>query len=101
MLIFGEDYFLKENLREYFEALVGLTEYKPFECVGTIDESRTALKLDVDKYEKEKGRVPEFLKDLLNQIEKSRYEYKDFSKLEGENFVPESYLKEIKKLLSH
>ena len=41
--IFGADLFKKTDLFEVFKQLVGLQDHKPFECVGTIEESRFAL----------------------------------------------------------
>ncbi len=41
--IFGADLFKKTDLFEVFKQLVGLQDHKPFECVGTIEESRLAL----------------------------------------------------------
>ena len=40
---FGADFFEAPALRPYQEALLGLTEVKPWDCVGTIDEARGAL----------------------------------------------------------
>ncbi len=68
--IFKEDYFLKKNLRESFRALVGLDDHKPFECVGTIKESKTALKLSLNKYQKELGESPKMLTEIVNEVEK-------------------------------
>lgn len=98
--IFGEDYFQKENLQEYFRALVGLAEYKPFECVGTIEESQVLLKLSVEKYIREKGEVPKFLSELLNQIDDNirfRVSAIDFN---SNHFIPEDHIATIKQFLN-
>ncbi|MDR2085024.1 MAG: hypothetical protein LBP67_08540 [Bacteroidales bacterium] len=41
--IFGKDLLLNENLLETLYQLTGFSETKPFECVGTISETRAAL----------------------------------------------------------
>ena len=43
--IFGEDLLNKETMIPYFDQLTGLTPYKPFECVGTVEEVNEALRL--------------------------------------------------------
>ena len=40
---FGARFLDAEPLQPYFAALLGLTETKPWDCVGTIDECRAAL----------------------------------------------------------
>jgi UDP-N-acetyl-alpha-D-muramoyl-L-alanyl-L-glutamate epimerase len=42
--IFGKDLLADENLKSLFAELTGEKDIKPFECVGTPDEVRTALK---------------------------------------------------------
>ncbi|MDP2423124.1 MAG: hypothetical protein U1C46_02880 [Bacteroidales bacterium] len=41
--IFGRDLFSDADLRTYFNQLCGLTEEKPFDCIGTIGEVNAAL----------------------------------------------------------
>lgn len=41
----GQNLFTKPSLRSDFEALLGITAVKPFECVGTVDELRAAYHL--------------------------------------------------------
>lgn len=41
--IFGENLLNKETLLPLYQQLVGLTDQKPWECVGTIDECRAAF----------------------------------------------------------
>lgn len=43
--IVGRDMFADESLLPLFEQLAGLRDFKPFECVGTVEEMRIALKL--------------------------------------------------------
>ena len=48
-VIFGESLLDKDVMEQYFLELTGLSEHKPFECVGTIGEIRASLKYIVEK----------------------------------------------------
>ncbi|PIV09868.1 hypothetical protein COS31_01310 [Candidatus Roizmanbacteria bacterium CG02_land_8_20_14_3_00_36_15] len=43
--IFGKNLFNNQRLLDTYRGLLGLTKTKPFECVGTVDETRLALYL--------------------------------------------------------
>lgn len=43
--IFGENLFAKTKLQGTFRELLGLEGHKPFECVGEIEEVRTAIRM--------------------------------------------------------
>jgi UDP-N-acetyl-alpha-D-muramoyl-L-alanyl-L-glutamate epimerase len=49
--IFGKDLLNTPELEELFEEILGLERFKPFECVGTKEESRVALWLISQKAE--------------------------------------------------
>lgn len=49
--IFGQDLFSRPIIRSYILELVGLTRHKPFDCVGTIEESRQAVYLAQDTHQ--------------------------------------------------
>ena len=49
--IFGEDLFAKEELLETFLELIGKSNHKPFECVGTYEEVNYAICKTVSNYE--------------------------------------------------
>ncbi len=42
--IFGADLLNQEDMLGYFDELTGIVENKPFECVGTVDEVREAIR---------------------------------------------------------
>ena len=42
--IFGADLLEQEDMMTYFDELTGIAENKPFECVGTIEEVRDAIR---------------------------------------------------------
>lgn len=49
--IFGEEMFNKESMLPYLDELMGKSDVKPFECVGTVDEVRAALFKAIERYE--------------------------------------------------
>lgn len=48
--IFGKNIFGNENLLDTLKELIGVSEVKPFECVGTKEEIATALNLAIKRY---------------------------------------------------
>jgi len=58
--IFGKDIFENKKLLPIMKSLIGQGRPKPFECVGTQKESRSALKLCLKKA----GKVPYLLKKV-------------------------------------
>lgn len=51
--IFGKDMLDESSLIKEFNELIGATELKPFECVGTIEEVNVALSMRYSKYQNE------------------------------------------------
>ena len=66
--IFGEDFFLKSEIAPFIRQLVRKEEPKPFECVGTREESILALALAIEKYQREKKLVPPLLSSLKKEL---------------------------------
>ena len=66
--IFGQDFFEKKSLLDEALALVGRTEAKPFDCVGTHEESLVAFHLCVEKARKEYHKLPILLQLIWDQI---------------------------------
>lgn len=60
--IFGEDLLEKESLLETFKELIGSSDAKPFECVGTINEVRYASSLVIKSLEDKNIKLPYLLK---------------------------------------
>lgn len=50
--MFGENLLDKDSLLEVFKQLIGDSENKPFDCVGTFEEINYALKLSIKKQDK-------------------------------------------------
>lgn len=60
--IFGEDLLNKEELVQYFDELTGISENKPFECVGTIDEVNKAIEM-IQQTRKDKYLIKHYYKN--------------------------------------
>ncbi len=60
--IFGCALLDKEELLGELEALAGLSDMKPFECVGTVEEVRCALDMTARKYARAGADLPFLLK---------------------------------------
>ncbi len=56
--IFGRDMLNDEKMKEYFIELIGQSEHKPFECVGSIDEVNLAVSLAIRHLEQEGEKLP-------------------------------------------
>ncbi len=58
----------QRDLVEVFEALLGLSgAFKPFECVGDVDESRVALRLAANRPDRASNEVMSLLLDKLDR----------------------------------
>jgi tRNA(Ile)-lysidine synthase TilS/MesJ len=66
--IFGENIFENEKLLPVFERLVGLKEFKPFECVGTKNEVKKAIELSIEKIKKERGEIPPLFEKISKKL---------------------------------
>ncbi len=56
--VFGKDMLNDENMKEYFIELIGQSEHKPFECVGSIDEVNLSVTLAIRKLEQNGEELP-------------------------------------------
>ena len=66
--LFGENLFEKLELEQTYRELFGLSDIKPFECVGESEECRKAAHMVMNQYpELERFKIPEskFDKDKL------------------------------------
>lgn len=62
--IFNKDLFEDKNLIPLFEELIGVKNFKPFECVGTQDEVKEALEKIVEKGEFNESVLIKYFKSL-------------------------------------
>ena len=91
--IFGGDLLGKEELLGDFEALAGIREDKPFECVGTVEEVRCALELTVQKYIARGTERPVLLGHYTKQGQSSCYKSaaEMLRAFNPENSMPEEF----------
>lgn len=62
--IFGRDMLNDPNMLSYFIELIGRSEHKPFECVGSIDEVKLAVSLAIRKIEEKAEELPLLFKEF-------------------------------------
>ena len=88
--IFGKNLFEDETLLPTLKELCGVTEVKPFECVGTREEVCMALCESMKRYMK----LPELLEWFSNSPLYRQYREKDFNDLtrawDSNHFLPET-----------
>jgi len=104
--IFGEDYYLKPEIEPFIRALVGLGKNKPFECVGTGEESILAVALAIEKYRSLGEQTPPLLLSLEKELGLDvvkivqMLEDKLRKGWNSEHFLPEEYVKLLKEALA-
>jgi hypothetical protein len=99
--IFGSDLFEQPEIQQHVLDLVGLGPHKPFDCVGTKEESVVAIALAINKYQKNNKPIPYFLLSLRKKL---RFTDKDIKRASdtlmkswsSENFLPPKYAKLLK-----
>ncbi|MBI2819097.1 MAG: hypothetical protein HYX73_03885 [Acidobacteria bacterium] len=70
--IFGKDLFTSDHAAETLRALLGLDATKPFECVGTREETLAAIHLCVEKYKLQGVALPLSLLTIEKTVLASR-----------------------------
>lgn len=101
--IFSHNLFTDEKLLPLAKQLLGLAGHKPFDCVGTYQETQAACYLAIKKYQAEKQDLP----FILAQLEKTLSEIADLEKTSqqlltdwnNQHFVPDSLAQIIKNQL--
>jgi len=95
--IFGKDLFEDPDLLNVFNELTGLSEIKPFECVGTIDEVNAALITNIQNYTGSLPYLLEYYKDSPNFKKYRNIDPKNFLKPEeNDHFLKEEFFNIIK-----
>ena len=102
--IFGRDMLMDPDMVEVMDQLIGMTEEKPFECVGSRDEINTAVCETIRQMEEAGYELPllyrhyqetELYTQYRDQIG-SRNPYHGF--FEEENLVPEHLQDRLRKV---
>ena len=89
--IFGSHLLDNENLEDIFLELLGMTDAKPFECVGTVDEVRWSMKTIVEKYTQEERPLPYLATVFMDQVPMDRVQ--DLLEEGVEDNIPADYKK--------
>jgi len=103
--IFGKDFFSIPKIQDRILSLVGLGEHKPFDCVGTEEESILAVALALKKYQSEDKLAPPFLLSLKSKLNLSDKRTEELLRKElikswnNENFLPPEYARLLKEKL--
>lgn len=93
--IFSEDMLNDPDMQADFDGLAGITELKPFECVGTRSEFQLALKLLCERLKREGRELPMLCRRFEEKCDKSKIDenlLKDYNAL---NSVPEEFVEQI------
>jgi hypothetical protein len=102
--IFGANLFANAELIKTFEELIGKSDVKPFECVGTIEDVNLALVSTIVQFEKAGNPLPLLLKHYKNQPQYPANKNQDFSTLSGrlnhEHFLNDELLKLVRKSIT-
>lgn len=92
MEMFGANFFEDEKLIPLFEELLGIRNFKPFECVGTPEETQAAFLLAHRCGELEDTPVMKmFVKDVLQTIKKPDELLTAALEPTGEHFIPAAF----------
>lgn len=106
--IFGRDMLNDPEMLSYYIELLGLSEHKPFECVGSIDEVKLASSLAVRKIEASGDPLPLLFEEFK---QRGLYDPENIDRLNSEccnyfneqNLLPERFriilTKEMERLL--
>lgn len=92
MTMFGTNLFEDEKLIPLFEELLGIRNFKPFECVGTPEETKAAFILAHRCGEFEDTPIMKmFVSSVLKTIKKPDALIKEILEPAGEHFIPEAF----------
>lgn len=90
--IFGRDMLADQEMIPLMEQLIGVTEEKPFECVGSRDEINTAICQTIAQMEEEGMELPLLFSHYLTTEQYQEFKEKEnpyLTYFEEENLVPE------------
>lgn len=100
--IFGENLLDKESLTGLFDGLVGFSDVKPFECIGTKREINAALINTIGQYEKDGQKLPFLLAYYKAKTAGGRDETKELlTEFEQSNNVPEKFKNAVSEMYNY
>ncbi len=93
--IFGSDMLDDGEMQSDFDGLAGITDLKPFECVGTRSEFQLALFLLCEKLKKEGKELPLLCRRFEEKCDKSKIDKNLLNDYNALNSVPEEFVEAI------
>ncbi len=101
--IFGENLLDKKELKDIFDGLVGFSEVKPFECIGTKEEINTALIKTYKDMAKNQIEPPLLLKyyvDKVGDLNNDNFNIliKEFN---SKNCIPQKFMPFVKEMYDY
>ena len=94
--IFGENLLDKPALLPELEALCGLSDEKPFECIGTVREVCAALQKTADNYTTAGEPLPVLLRDVIGRLPPADSD--PLSDFNDEHNVPETFMPYVEEM---
>ena len=95
--IFGQNLFEKEKLLQIYKELLGISEIKPFDCVGTPEEVKVAMCIASEKREYENDCVMQFFnQEILPAISDIEELKEQVFKASSEHHIPKEFEEVLK-----
>lgn len=88
--IFGSNLLEKKGLRDLFDELLGYRNFKPLDCIGTIEENRLLAFLALQKYQEEGLEIPALLQGE-RIVEGEQYKYL-LEEQTDKHLIPQKFL---------
>ncbi len=100
---FGCDMLAKEERQKDFDGLVGFSNEKPFECIGTVEEVCCALEMTAKRYTASGIELPFLLKNYMENQKNDcgRNKSELLSEFNEENNIPEKFKKYVMEMYKY
>jgi len=103
LAIFGEDLFAWQGSLTVLQALLGLDRDKPFECVGTREETLVAIYLCAEKYKEQRVPLPDSLREIGKTVLASQRDLPERSRLvlgawSDQNYLPPDLAERVRRI---
>ena len=101
--IFGENLLDKKSLKEIFDGLVGFSDVKPFECIGTKEEINSAIIKTYDNMKRGQEQLPYLIKYYVERQEKTSCDNFDvlIKEFNSKNNIPQKFMPYVKEMYNY